>query len=144
MRPTVEGNGKLNEKYSGTPGSSEEKERGNNPPLGFCTETVGSGRRSSRMLTPRHSFPLISGKVTVGSIVCSDTWQAYAGLAAKGFVHRLANHGEREYSDGRENHINELEGFWGYLKRKLAAEGRIRRDESCLYLGEYVWRNNHR
>ncbi|HOT94504.1 MAG TPA: IS1595 family transposase [Methanoregulaceae archaeon] len=87
---------------------------------------------------------LISSKVTVGSVVCSDTWRAYTGLAAKGFVHRLVNHGDREYSDGRRNHINGLEGFWGYLKRKLAAKGYIRRDKLFLYLGEYVWRYNHR
>ena len=89
-------------------------------------------------------LPLITSKVKVGSVVCSDTWRAYTGLAAKGFVHRLVNHGEREYSDGKGNHINGLEGFWGYLKRKLAAKGGIRRDKLFLYLGEYVWRYNHR
>jgi len=31
---------------------------------------------------------------------------------------RLVNHGEKQYSDGKGNHINGLEGFWGYLKRK--------------------------
>jgi transposase len=89
-------------------------------------------------------LPLIFSKVKAGSVVCSDTWRAYTGLASKGFVHRLVNHGEREYSDGKGNHINGLEGFWGYLKRKLAAKGGIRRDKLFLYLGEYVWRYNHR
>lgn len=89
-------------------------------------------------------LPLISSKVKKGSIVCSDTWRAYTGIASRGFVHRLVNHGEREYSDGRGNHINGLEGFWGYLKRKLAAKGGIRREKLYLYLGEYVWRYNHR
>jgi hypothetical protein len=42
------------------------------------------------------------------------------------------------------NHINGLEGFWGYLKRKLASKGGIRREKLPLYLGEYVWRYNHR
>ena len=56
----------------------------------------------------------------------------------------MVNHGEREYSDGKGNHINGLEGFWGYLKRKLAAKGGIRRDKLFLYLGENVWRYNHR
>lgn len=41
-------------------------------------------------------------------------------------------------------HINGLEGFWGYLKRKLATKGDIRREQLPLYLGEYVWRYNHR
>jgi transposase len=66
------------------------------------------------------------------------------GIAARGYVHRLVNHGERQYTDGKGNHINGLEGFWGYLKRKLSSKGGIRRDRLPLYLAEYVWRYNHR
>jgi hypothetical protein len=29
------------------------------------------------------------------------------------------NHSKNEYSDGKGNHINGLEGLYGYLKRKL-------------------------
>jgi len=42
------------------------------------------------------------------------------------------------------NHINGLEGLWGYLKRKLAAKGGTRKERLHLYLGEYVWRYNYR
>lgn len=88
--------------------------------------------------------PIIEKKVKKGSTICSDTWCGYTGIAAKGYVHRLVNHGEKQYSDKKGNHINGLEGFWGYLKRKLAAKGGIRRQKLHLYLGEYVWRYNHR
>jgi transposase-like protein len=38
-----------------------------------------------------------------------------------------------------------LEGFWGYLKRRLASKGGIRKEKLPLYLAEeYVWRFNHR
>jgi transposase len=88
--------------------------------------------------------PLISRKVSTGSTVCSDTWKAYTGIAARGYVHRLVNHGEKQYSDGKGNHINGLEGFWGFLKRKLASKGGITAQKLPLYLAEYVWRYNHR
>lgn len=88
--------------------------------------------------------PLIEKQVSMGSTICSDTWRGYTGLAAKGYVHRLVDHGKKEYSDKKGNHINGLEGFWGYLKRKLSARGGIRRKRLPLYLGEYVWRYNHR
>lgn len=88
--------------------------------------------------------PIIEKKVRKGSVVCSDTWRGYTGIAAKGYVHRMVEHGKNEYSDKRGNHINGLEGFWGYLKRKLSAKGGIRRKMLHLYLGEYVWRYNHR
>jgi len=54
---------------------------------------------------------------------------------------RTVEHKEKEYVNGK-NHINGLEGFWGYLKRKLAAKGGIRRAYLYLFLGEYVWRYN--
>jgi len=89
-------------------------------------------------------MPLISRQVKPGSTICSDTWKSYTGIAAKGYVHRLVDHGKKEYADRQGNHINGLEGFWGYLKRRLAAKGGIRREKLPLYLAEYVWRYNHR
>jgi transposase len=89
-------------------------------------------------------LPLLRRRVRRGSIVCSDTWKSYTGIAARGYVHRLVAHGVGEYSDRRGGHINGLEGFWGYLKRRLAAKGGIRRERLPLYLAEYVWRFNHR
>lgn len=92
----------------------------------------------------RTLIPLIKSRVKRGSTVFSDTLHSYTGIAAKGYVHRLVEHGKGEYSNGRGTHINGLEGFWGYLKRKLAAKGGIRKERLPLYLGEYVWRYNHR
>ena len=86
--------------------------------------------------------PLIRKKVRRGSTINSDSWRGYTGIAASGYVHRLVDHG-KEYVRGR-THVNGLEGFWGYLKRKLAAKGGIRRERLHLYLAEYVWRFNHR
>lgn len=88
-------------------------------------------------------IPIITKKVKVGSRVCSDTYRSYTGLAAAGYVHRTVEHREKEYVKGK-NHINGLEGFWGYLKRKLAAKGGVRRGYLNLFLGEYVWRYNYR
>lgn len=90
-------------------------------------------------------WPLIGRRVRLGSTICSDTQQSYTGIAAKGYVHRLVDHTKGEYATGRGGvHINGLEGFWGILKRQLAAKGGIRRDRLPLYLAEYVWRFNHR
>ena len=88
-------------------------------------------------------IPIITKKVKSGTRVCSDTWRAYTGLATRGYVHRTVEHAKKEYVKGR-NHINGLEGFWGYLKRQLASRGGIRRERLPLYLAEYVWRYNNR
>ena len=89
-------------------------------------------------------LPLIRKQVRKDSTVCSDTFRSYTGVATQGYVHRLVDHGKGEYSDHKGTHINGLEGFWGYLKRQLAAKGGIRRDRLSLYLAEYVWRYNNR
>jgi len=89
-------------------------------------------------------MPLLKKRVVKGAVVCSDTFRSYTGIATKGYVHRSVKHEQQEYSDGQGNHINGLEGFWGYLKRMLAAKGGIRRERLSLYLAEYVWRYNHR
>lgn len=87
---------------------------------------------------------IITRQVKPGSVILSDTWKGYTGIAAKGYVHRLVKHEKEQYVSPDGTHINGLEGFWGYLKRKLSAKGGIRRTRLPLYLGEYVWRYNHR
>lgn len=88
--------------------------------------------------------PIIERKVEKGSTVCSDTWGGYTGIAAKGYVHRLVDHSKQEYSDLKGGHINGMEGFWGYMKRKLVSRGGIRKTRLKYFLGEYVWRYNHK
>ena len=88
-------------------------------------------------------IPIIEKKIRKGTRICSDTWRAYTGLATRGCVHRTVEHSKKEYAKGR-NHINSLEGFFGYLKRQLASRGGIRRERLPLYLAEYVWRYNNR
>jgi hypothetical protein len=75
-------------------------------------------------------------KVTAGSIVNSDTRKSYPGIASRGYVHRHINHSEKLFSDGKGNHITGLEGFRGYLKRKLVFKSGMRREKLPLYLRE--------
>lgn len=89
-------------------------------------------------------LPLLRKRVAAGTVVCSDTFKSYTGIAARGYIHRMVRHERQEYSDGRGNHINGMEGFWGYLKRMLVAKGGIRQERLRLYLAEYVWRYNRR
>lgn len=84
---------------------------------------------SSRSRAAKTLQPIISRKVKKGSVICSDTWKGYTGIAARGYVHRLVEHGKGEYSDRK-----------GSLPQKVESEeGRLH-----LYLAEYVWRYNNR
>jgi len=101
-------------------------------------DSSGGSRQADTLLS------LIRNRVRRGSVVYSDTWKGYTGVASGGYVRRLVEHGKGEFSDKKGSHINGMEGFWGYLKRNLAAKGGIRRERLPLYLAEYVWRFNHR
>lgn len=65
-----------------------------------------------------------------------EDWVKNFGLIFKGSFFRLNS--EKKYQ------IDTLEAFWGYLKRKLSLKGGIRKEKLPLYLGEYVWRYNHK
>ena len=131
----------------------KEKEEGKESKRGFGTTkqpVFGILCRSGKVFAElvndteaKNLLPIITKKVKAGSKICSDTYRSYTGLAAAGYVHRTVEHRRKEYALGK-NHINGLEGFWGYLKRKLAAKGGIRRKYLYLFLSEYVWRYNNR
>jgi transposase len=78
-----------------------------------------------------------------GSTVFSDGWQPYRHLPEYGIHHEYVDHNGREYIRGIV-HTQGIEGVWGYLKRKLAAMGGIRRQYLERFVGELVWRYNHR
>ena len=56
-------------------------------------------------------LPLISRWVELGSTIYSNTWKSYPVVAVNGYVHRMVKHNKGEYSDGKGNLINDLEGL---------------------------------
>jgi len=140
MKPSSVDNGKTNESLSGIKEQSVGEAPGSNRSSEFSVETELFGLKLLMMSKLKHFFPLISQKVSTGS----TSVQIPGKLTPVSLHGDMFNHGERQYSDGKGNHINGLEGFWGYLKRKLASKGGIRQEKLPLYLGEYVWRYNHR
>jgi uncharacterized Zn finger protein (UPF0148 family) len=59
-------------------------------------------------------------------------WQKNFGLVYNKNLYRLVHQEDT------------LSYFWEYLKNKLSSKGGIRKEKFPLYLGEYVWRFNHR
>ncbi len=87
---------------------------------------------------------IIRGKVEPGSIVHTDGWRAYDGLVDVGYgKHYRVRHNEREYALGT-NHINGIESFWSYAKRRLAQFNGVPARTFLLHLKESEFRFNHR
>ena len=88
-------------------------------------------------------MPIILATVVPGSTIYSDGYQLYQETPKHGYVHAYVDHRRHEYGRGPV-HSNGMEGFWGYLKKRLKTTGGIRRDRLGLFVAEEVWRYNHR
>jgi transposase-like protein len=87
---------------------------------------------------------IIRGHVEAVTIIHSDGWRGYDGLVDIGInKHFRVNHGENEFANG-ERHINGMEPFWNYAKRRLAKCNCVPKHTFCLHLKETEYRFNHR
>ncbi|MFN3380679.1 MAG: transposase [Runella zeae] len=48
------------------------------------------------MLRQKDLIIIIEKKVKKDSIICSDIWQAYTGLATRGYIHQNVKHNNKE------------------------------------------------
>ena len=81
--------------------------------------------------------------VDLASIIHSDEFAGYNGVASLGYkMHRRVRH-SREFARGN-CHINGIESFWGYCKNRLARCNGVPRSTFYLHLKECEFRFNHR
>ena len=87
---------------------------------------------------------VIRGRVELKSIIYSDGCRGYNGLVDVGYgKHLRVDHGKDEFAIGR-NHINGIEGFWGYAKTRLVRFRGMAPSTFNLHLKECEFRFNHR
>jgi len=87
---------------------------------------------------------IIRGKVDPESIIHSDKWPGYNGLVDMGYKkHFRVHHGTNEFARGK-NHINGIESFWAYAKRRLEKFHGIHKSTFYLHLKECEFRFNNR
>ena len=89
-------------------------------------------------------MPVILAKVSSGVDIYTDGWKSYDALAVYGFNHKKVKHHKNEFSAGDGNHINGIESFWSFAKRRLSKFNGIKRDDFKEHLLETEWRFNHR
>ena len=87
-------------------------------------------------------MPIIEEHVRPDSIVYTDTFRSYNALDVSSFRHVRINHSEL-FAD-KENHINGIESFWSFAKRRLAQFNGIPTRSFYLHLKETEFRFNHR
>lgn len=88
-------------------------------------------------------IPIIKGQVLEGSTVHTDGWKAYDGLILNGYDHYRVYHSYNEFARGK-SHVNGIESFWSFSKRRLAKFNGIAPHKFNLYLKECEFRFNYR
>lgn len=82
---------------------------------------------------------IIRGKISLETVVYTDKWRGYDGLVDVGYGKHLRINHEEEFSGGNGNHINGIENFWSFTKRRLAKFNGVKVNFE-LHLKECEWR----
>jgi transposase-like protein len=88
---------------------------------------------------------IIHKKISIESVINSDGWRGYNGLVDVGYgKHFRVNHGNHEFSKKNGVHINGIESFWSFTKRRIAKFNGVKAT-FLLHLKESEWRwsKNH-
>jgi transposase-like protein len=87
---------------------------------------------------------IIRGRVALDSVIHSDGWRGYNGLVDVGYSkHLRVNHSDDVFAVG-DVHINGIESFWSYAKRRLQKFNGVPSSTFYLHLKECEYRFNHR
>lgn len=114
------------------------------PIVGVYSRTLK--RVTVRLLSHRSEETVIGfmcSRLAHDAVLYTDGYKMNRAVRKYGVRHEYVNHHLGEYVRG-DIHTNSIEGFWGHLKRQLALIGGIRRDRLYMFVGEIVWRFNHR
>ena len=91
---------------------------------------------------------IISGRVELSAEVTTDGFRSYDGLVEAGFSrhHRINKYYNRDRTVFSENgvHINGIESFWSYAKRRHQKFNGLRRTAFATFLKETEFRFNTR
>ena len=88
-------------------------------------------------------MPIIEGKILEGSTIHTDGWKAYDGLVLNGYDHYRVFHSKDEFARGKA-HVNGIESFWSFTKRRLAQFNGLSDKTFYLHLKESEFRFNNR
>ena len=87
---------------------------------------------------------IIRGRVDPDSVIHSDSWRGYNGLVDLGYKkHYRVHHSNNEFARGK-NHINGIESFWSFAKRRLMKFHGIPKSTFYFHLKECEFRFNNR
>ena len=97
------------------------------------TQIIPNAQRQSVM-------PIIRQIVAAGSDIYTDGWRSYDALAVYGYNHKKVRHDKDEFVREDNVHINGVESYWSWVKRRLQKFNGISKSRFASYMLESEWR----
>ena len=117
--------------------------RGKTPVVGLLKRQGQVYTQVVKNCTKEQLMPILRGKILGNTTVYTDGWKSYAGLVLNGYKHYRIHHSANEFARGK-NHVNGIESFWSYAKRRMIKFNGIRKEKFLLHLKESEFRWNGR
>ena len=150
--PRFSGEIELDESYFGGPRkkrhASDRRKRGRGaenkvPVFGILKRDGRVYTQIIKNASKQELLPIIRLIIKKKSTVYTDKWKSYDGLVLDGYKHYRINH-SKQYSDRKGNHVNGIENFWSFAKRRLSKFNGVSRRTFLLHLKECEFRYNNK
>ena len=142
----LDGEVEVDESYFGAKrvrGKRGRGARGKTPVVGLLKRQGQVYTQVVKNCTKEQLMPILRGKILGNTTVYTDGWKSYDGLVLNGYKHYRIHHSENEFARGK-NHVNGIESFWSYAKRRMIKFNGIRKEKFLLHLKESEFRWNGR
>ena len=142
----LDGEVEVDESYFGAKrvrGKRGRGARGKTPVVGLLKRQGQVYTQVVKNCTKEQLMPILRGKILGNTTVYTDGWKSYAGLVLNGYKHYRIHHSANEFARGK-NHVNGIESFWSYAKRRMIKFNGIRKEKFLLHLKESEFRWNGR
>lgn len=146
QRKKVNGSVEIDESYFGARRIRGKRGRGANGKIPVLGILKRNGKVSVTIIdncSRSELLPIIQGKVLSKTKIYTDGWRAYDGLITLGYKHYRIHHHEDEFARGK-NHVNGIESFWSFTKRRFRKFNGIQKTKFLLHLKESEYRWNMR
>ena len=87
-------------------------------------------------------MPIIYMVVEEGSTIYTDSWRSYGKLKEDIYKHKVVDH-SKAFTNTKGDHINHIESFWSFAKRRLTSYNGLNKRRAVLMLKEceFFWNN---
>ena len=142
----LSGNIEIDESYFGSRHRGDKRGRGAPDKIPVIGILERKGTVYTKVISDASSktlLPIINKLVQKSkSNIYTDRWKSYDSLILSGYKHFRINHSKEFVRNN--NHINGIESFWSYVKRKMRKHNGIAKHKFYLYLKESEFRFNFR